>query len=54
MIDKDRLKTLVGLYIKRLDIPSRHCYGMEMLKPNTFCRECERKDICTTSIIDVR
>ena len=54
MIDKDRLKTLVWLYIKGTDIQSKHCYLMEMLKPNTFCRECERKDICTTSIINVR
>ena len=54
MIDKDRLKTLVWLYIKGSDKQSKHCYLMEMLKPRTFCCKCDRRDICTTPIIDVR
>ena len=54
MIDIDRLDTLIRLYLNGFDVQSRHCYIMEMLKPDTFCRECERKDICTTTVIDVR
>lgn len=54
MIDIDRLKTLVRLYMNGFDKQSRHCYIMEMLKPLTFCSQCERRNICTTTIIDVR
>ena len=54
MIDVDRLDTLVRLYMNGIDKQSRHCYIMEMLKPDTFCSQCELKGICTTTIIDVR